>query len=581
MYKLRACLPILFTFCFALSSITIVCAQTNSKPKNASGITALSGYVSQAIAKSYQASVLMWEIDSESGSRMSAQFSGVVVSKDGVILSAAHVVMPGKTYKVMFADGHECVARGLGRITIPPTFMLPDAAMLKITDKGTWPFAEMGWSSSLTVNTPCISIAYPESLEQRKPTVRFGHITMLKNKYGFLQSSCIMEPGDSGGPLFDLLGRVIGIHSGIEVPEDINYEVPIDTYRKFWSALSKPENYASLPADSGTVSADPLIATLQAIPNATALNKWLNANSLQYQLACVKINSTVDDKDQQIAGTVFSMDGTTIKPAFRNKMVVLSKSSMVGDAPVITMPGGKTVKASVVARNRMNDLVLLLADKVTEKGVKLNLFELAPMNFNSLGAFLISSRSDSSARVGVVGSMPLNLPKITSYGYIGATTGIKDDKLVFTYIQPNSAAQNSGIQTGDVLQAVDGRVVEDQLDFLKALKQYSAGDTTRIKLMRDGKEYTKQVVLKYPPQKTFNHPAELFAGGKSIRRDGFNQIFVNDTAIKANECGGPVWNAQGKFLGINIARLSRTSTVVIPAAEVRIFMAKSGLLADK
>jgi serine protease Do len=581
MYKFRVCLPIFFTFYFAVGCVAVASAQTKNKPKKASGITALSGYVLQAIAKSYQASVLMWEIDSESGARMSAQFSGVVVSKEGVILSAAHVVMPDKTYKVMFPDGHECVAKGLGRITIPPTSMLPDAAMLKITVKGPWPFAQMGWSSALTLNTPCISIAYPESLEQRKPTVRFGHITMLKNKYGFLQSSCIMEPGDSGGPLFDLLGRVIGIHSGIEVPEDINYEVPIDTYRKFWNALSKPVNYTSLPADSGAVSTDPLIATVQSIPNTTALNKLLNPDGLQYQSACVKIHSTVDGKDEQITGTVLSMEGMAVKPAFNNKTLVLSKSSMVGEGPIITMPGGKSVKASVMARSKTNDLVLLLADKLDKKGVKLNVFETAPVDFNSLGTFLISSRPDSAAKIGIVGSMLLNLPKITSYGYIGATTGIKDDKLIFTYIQPNSAAQISGIQTGDVLQAVDGQVVEDQLDFLKALKQYSAGDTTTVKIRRDDKEYTKPVVLKYPPQKTFNHPAELFAGGKSIRRDGFNQVFVNDSAIKANECGGPVWNAQGKFLGINIARLSRTSTVVIPAAEVRSFMVKSRLLADK
>ena len=574
MYYSRALLAIVifqFTVLFAIN----VHAQEPIKDKRSLKSNDLSNYISQAIAKSYASSVLMWEIDAESGARMSAQFSGVVVSKGGDILSAAHVVMPGKTYKVMFANGRECVARGLGRITIPPTFMLPDAAMLKIVDAGPWPFAEMGWSSSLSVNTPCISIAYPESLEQRKPTVRFGRITLLKNKHGFLQSGCVMEPGDSGGPLFDLLGRVIGIHSGIEVPEEVNYEVPINTYRKFWKALNKPENYTSLPADSSVVPNDPLMATLKSIPTLTDLNKQLNIKGLQIQPSCVKITSVIDGKQQQISGTVFSTDGILTKPALFNKTVLLSKSSMVGESPLIVMPNGETIKASVIARSRANDLVLLLTGKSIGKGIKIDMPEVDTISFSSLGAFLISPTPDSAARVGVLGSLLLNLPGITSYGYIGATTGIKDDKLVFTYIQPNGAAQISDLQIGDIIQTVDGHTVEDPLDFLKALQKYSAGDTTLIKIERAGIVYNKPVCLKFPPQKVTNHPAELFSGGKSIRRDGFNKVFVHDAAIRANECGGPVFDAVGHFVGINIARLSRTSTVTITPFTINLFINRS------
>lgn len=574
MYKFRTC-RVIVAFYFSACFLTVASAQTIAKSKQNTSV-ALSGYISQAIAKSYKASVLMWEIDAESGTRMSAQFSGVVVSKDGTILSAAHVVFPGKTYKVMFPDGRECVAKGLSRITIPPTLMLPDAAMLKIADKGPWPFAEMGWSSSLTVNTPCISIAYPESLEQRKPTVRFGHIALLKNKYGFLQSTCIMEPGDSGGPLFDLLGRVIGIHSGIEVPEDINYEVPIDTYRKFWSALNKPENYASLPADSGLISADPLLATTKLTPGLNEMSGQLNSLELKLQAGCVKVKSQIEGKEQQIKATIISTEGLATKPWLTHKILLVSKSSMVGEAPVIELPDGKTVKAGILARSRDNDLVLLFADESFGKGVKLNLQKADTIAFNRLGTFLISPRPDSAAKVGVLGSMLINLPKITSYGYMGATTGFKDDKLVFTYIQPNSAAQTSGIQTGDVLKAVDGREVEDQLDFLKSLQKYSAGDTTLIKIQRAGKEYIKPVVLKYPPQKIANHPTELFAGGKSLRRDGFQNVFVHDSSIRANECGGPLFDVYGQFIGINIARLSRTSTVAVTVFNVLKFITSFG-----
>jgi serine protease Do len=380
------------------------------------------GYITRAIAKSYSASVLMWEIDAESSNRMSAQFSGVVVSEDGEILSAAHVVAPGKTYRVMFPDGRECTAKGLGRISIPPTFMLPDAAMLKIVDKGPWPYAQMGWSSSLRVNQPCISIAYPESPEQRKPNIRFGHITLLKNKHGFVQSSCVMEPGDSGGPLFDLLGRVIGIHSGIEVPEDVNYEVPVDTYRKYRSALSKPENHTALPVDTDAFIRDTLIASIKSIPSIKNLQGEFNKLNAQVKANCIKIKSLVNGKEQQISGTLLSLDGLKLKSVFTGKTILISKNSMVGENPALILPNGEIIKARVVSRSSTNDLVLLLPAKTIGKGIKLNLTERDSIAFNDLGKFLISPRPDSVYRIGIIGSMWLNLPKITSYGYLHLST---------------------------------------------------------------------------------------------------------------------------------------------------------------
>jgi serine protease Do len=168
--------------------------------------------------------------------------------------------------------------------------------------------------------------------------------------------------------------------------------------------------------------------------------------------------------------------------------------------------------------------------------------------------------------------MLIKLHKITSYGYIGAVTNIKADNLVFTYIQPNSAAEAAGLKIDDQVLTVDGHTAGDPLDFIKALQKYRAGDTTVVGIMRNGKKYIKAVVLKYPPQKVFNHPAEQFAGGKSLRRDGFDRVFINDAPMKPYECGGPLFDDRGYFRGINIARLSRTSTVTIPAVTIKQFL---------
>ena len=96
---------------------------------------------------------------------------GVVVTKDGHILTAAHVIMPGNTYQVTFPDGKKCVAIALGKIT--KSQIVPDVGMMKIITPGYWPHASMGHSFSLRINELCISISYPESLYQDLPVVRF------------------------------------------------------------------------------------------------------------------------------------------------------------------------------------------------------------------------------------------------------------------------------------------------------------------------------------------------------------------------------------------------------------------------
>lgn len=560
-------------FLWILIFATPAIAQQKSQIRAIPKIDKLSNSVSSAIKKCYSASVLMWEIDGETGQRMSAQFSGVVVSALGQIFSAAHVVHPGKSYQVMFPDGRKCVARGLGRIAIAPSFMVPDAAALKIVDKGDWPFVQVGWSSSVWINEPCISIAYPESQEQRKPYIRFGRISVLKNEHGFMESTCLMEPGDSGGPLFDLSGRLIGLHSGIQQQEDINYEIPVDTYRKYLTALNREEDYASMPKDSDAVGIDSSPLTVKNIPPANNLNNEFKAVEKDVRGLCVKISSNIDGQPQQVLGTVIALDLEHLKEVFKGKSIVVSKSSMVGDAPLITFSDGKSVKSTVLARDKANDLVLLLpAPDSKIKGISLSILNADSVSFNDLGNFLISPLPDSVASISVVGSMFFNLPKVSSYGYLGAVTAEKDDKLSFTYIQPKSAAEQAGININDQLLAVDGKVVNDQLDVLKSLQKYRAGDTTAFTIVSKGVKIDKTVVLKYPPQKVTNHPVERFPGGKSLRRDGFNNIFAHDARIKPNECGGPVFNASGYFMGINIARLSRTGTIVIPAVTVKNFV---------
>ncbi|GAA4311838.1 hypothetical protein GCM10023149_06920 [Mucilaginibacter gynuensis] len=518
----------------------------------------------KAIEKAYPASVRMWGFDTVSKMQMSAQFSGVVVAKDGYILTAAHTTVVGKTYKVMFPNGKEAIALALGRITYEANPIAPDVAMMKIITQGSWPYAEMASSSALKVNEPCISIAYPETLNQRLPSVRFGRITNVKNDLGFVQSTCIMEPGDSGGPLFDYMGRVIALHSAINVDEATNYEIPVDYYRTYWSALNKVEDYKALPVQKDSVAADPFANKILTIPALTNVSEQFKTDLSKLATNTIKITSTIAAHQQSINGITLSLDGMGLP----YKTIIISKSSMIGDEPVVSTGGGKSFKLNILARDKANDIVILQAPAAIKNGIKLNAVKNDTLVFNGLGKLLLSPLPDTIGVVSVLGSMQINQPKVFSMGFLGAAIAYKEGPLVLTRIQPNSPASEAGLEIGDQVLNINDKPMQKPEDYGAELQKYWPGDKVTFKVSHAGNTLTKEITLISRPPMGSNHPAEMFAGGKSIRRDGFEKVFTHDAIIKANHCGGPVFDTDGNFYGINIARFSRTSTLAIPAAVI-------------
>ena len=77
----------------------------------------------------------------------------------------------------------------------------------------------------------------------RTPPVRLGRI--LETRGVFIRTDCTLVGGDSGGPLFDLDGRVIAIHSRIGTTLNDNMHVPVDTYRDTWEKLASAEAWGA------------------------------------------------------------------------------------------------------------------------------------------------------------------------------------------------------------------------------------------------------------------------------------------------------------------------------------------------
>ena len=171
------------------------------------------------------------------------QGSGVIISEDGYVLTAGHVSgKPEQDATIILPDGTQLKAKTLGQNkTI-------DSGMLKIVDdgKGTkYPFLDMGKSGELKAGHWVVAIGHPGGFRKnRTPVVRVGRV-LVANAF-LIRTDCTLVGGDSGGPLFDMHGNVVGIHSrigGFAITENIH--VPVDTYRQTFAKLAKGETWGT------------------------------------------------------------------------------------------------------------------------------------------------------------------------------------------------------------------------------------------------------------------------------------------------------------------------------------------------
>ena len=153
--------------------------------------------------------------------------SGVIISKDGYILTNNHVVEGAKEVTVTLANQQEYKARVVGRD--PKT----DLAVLKVKSTGSFPAVTLGDSDRLKVGDWVVAIGNPFGLNN---TVTAGIVSAKGRVIGagpyddFIQTDASINPGNSGGPLINLQGELVGINTAI-IPngKGIGFAIPVNT----------------------------------------------------------------------------------------------------------------------------------------------------------------------------------------------------------------------------------------------------------------------------------------------------------------------------------------------------------------
>lgn len=252
--------------------------------------------------------------------------------------------------------------------------------------------------------------------------------------------------------------------------------------------------------------------------------------------------------------------------------IVLSKASeLPGNSLVLQFTDQSKTPAQVLKIFKEYDLAILKAE-----GGKLKPVEWAPGKDLPVGTLVAApGMGPNPIAFGTVSVATRKLSEARK-GFLGvAFRESKDGKMIVDQVIAKTAAAQAGIRINDVLLAVDGKAVQSSYEFLNTVANYMPGDAVELRIRRGNEEQTLHVTLG-------DRESGMGLGGNpqldatarmgvslSRHRSGYPLALEHDLMLKANQCGGPLVNIEGKVVGINIARAGRVKSYALPSEVVR------------
>src|SRR5438876_2509528 len=163
--------------------------------------------------------------------------SGFVIDPSGLIVTNAHVVEGAESIQVRLSDGRRFAGNLVGRDT------RVDLALIKIQNATNLTVLPVGDSNRLRVGEFVLALGHPFGLEQ---TVSFGIVSrkgaplmVAAPGFDFIQTDAAVNPGNSGGPLVNMAGEVVGINSMAARNGSIGFAIPVNLVKGLLPQLAE------------------------------------------------------------------------------------------------------------------------------------------------------------------------------------------------------------------------------------------------------------------------------------------------------------------------------------------------------
>lgn len=236
--------------------------------------------------------------------------SGVIIDKEGYIVTNSHVVKGANTIEVFFSDNTRALAKIIGRDDNS------DIALIKVPASPKLQPAVLGDSDKVQTGQIVFALGSPYGLAS---TFTFGIVSAVtryidNTKYSRIQTDASINPGNSGGPLLNIYGEVIGINQSIISPDGrggsvgIGFAIPINEIKETIELLKKEKRIIGKAALGVSVSESNLelkeylgiprdiegVIVRFVVPNSAAEKAGILENDFIYQLNNEKIKTPED-----------------------------------------------------------------------------------------------------------------------------------------------------------------------------------------------------------------------------------------------------------------------------------------------
>jgi len=380
--------------------------------------------------------------------------SGFIIAADGYVVTNNHVIEHADEIEVVMDDGSRHVASVKGRDA------KTDLALLKIETENPLPYVELGNSDSASVGEWVVAVGNPFGLGG---TVTAGIISARGRDIqsgpfdDFLQIDAPINRGNSGGPLFDSTGKVIGINTAIYSPSGgnvgIGFAIPANMAKDVLDQLQ----------DSGTVARGFLGVQIQPVTREIADSLGLKEDTGAL-VASVVPDSPAAEAGVLAGDVIVSMNGETLEN-FKELTKLVAKTEAGSDSAFEVYRQGKILELEVeIGRLEPEKETLASADAVED---------------------------DDTAKIGIYLS-ELSAEARQRYQIDKATEGV-----LVAGVKQGSPAARAGIRTGSVINMVGQQPVTTANEVISKVQQAAKEKQSTVLLRVQQNGHTQFVAVKF------------------------------------------------------------------------------------